>query len=89
MPSSNDSLVITIKPKAKHTLHAAAILFLYILQTILHRSYYFPIICYHTPFPDPGLNVTSVTQTSQVYAPPMLLLLTVRKEIRLRWQIMA
>jgi len=34
MLSSNGSLVITIKPRIKYKLHAAAILLFYILQNI-------------------------------------------------------
>jgi hypothetical protein len=48
MPSSNGSLVITIKPKAKYRFHAAAILLFNILQNItLTEVAYFSKINFH------------------------------------------
>jgi hypothetical protein len=48
-PSSNGSLVITIKPKIKYTFHAAATLFLYIPHTKknLTKVAYFSKIYYY------------------------------------------
>jgi hypothetical protein len=60
-PSSDKSLFISIRQKAKYKVHAAATLLSYILQ-----HYYFneSVIIfnryYHTPLRDPGLNGTTV-----------------------------
>jgi hypothetical protein len=44
-----------------------------------------PIICYHTPFQDPKLNVTNTAPTSQVCESSILLLLIVRNYKAQHW----
>lgn len=68
MPSSSDSVVITIKLKAIFKFHAAAVLLFHILQKITStKSAYFSKLCYVTSFQDPTLSSTSVTYSSQVH----------------------
>jgi hypothetical protein len=75
MPSSNITLLIDLKSKAKKRVHAAAILLFYILQKItITKVAYSSNICYHTTFQDPILSGASVAHTSQINGPVMLVL---------------
>jgi hypothetical protein len=75
MPSSNDSLVITIKPEAKETVSATTMLSCYILQKILPKRNFHGFRC--TSFEGLKVNGAGVCRTSQTCACVMLLLLIV------------
>jgi len=74
MPSTPDSLVITIKMKTKYRLHAATMLF-YILHKIILT--HFQKAYYHTPLWYAKQSGTSVNSISQVHLSVILLLLIV------------
>jgi hypothetical protein len=67
MPSFSDSLVITVKLKAKEFLHSHHVVY-------STKVAYFLIIYYHALFQDPILNSTSVAPTCEVRVSAMLLL---------------
>jgi hypothetical protein len=75
MSTSNGSLVITIKSKAKYTFHVASILLFYNLQKItLTKVTHFSKIYYHTEFQDPKLSGANVAPTLKIHVAIMLVL---------------
>jgi hypothetical protein len=70
--SSSGSLVITMIPKAKYRLNAAAILFYFIQKIAFIKAAEILKTCYRVLFQDPKLSANSI---SQVYVPSTLLVL--------------
>jgi hypothetical protein len=79
MLTSNGSLVVAIKPKAKYRFYAAAMLLFFVLQNkiVFTEVAYLSRIYYLISFQDPVLSGASVAPTSQVLVSSMLILPTV------------
>jgi len=73
--SSSGSLIITIKPKTKYSLHAAAMLFFYSLQKITTPKVAYTVKMYYcTSFQYSKLRGVSGTYTLQVCTSAILLM---------------
>jgi hypothetical protein len=72
MSRSNDSLVTTVKRKAKENLCITATMYYTLQKGWCNESCIFSMIYYHT-FQEPVLSGPSVDPTSQVFVTPMLL----------------